>query len=54
LEYRLGVNSDVYCEEDLLGFGRHIDILSEMITEEGFKTPFCIGIFGKCGIYASS
>ncbi|MEE9605767.1 MAG: P-loop NTPase fold protein, partial [Candidatus Scalindua sp.] len=49
MEYRLGVNSDVYCEEDLLGFGRHIDILSEMITEEGFKTPFCIGIFGKCG-----
>ena len=49
MEYRLSVNSDVYCEEDLLGFGRHIDVLGGMITEEGFKTPFCIGIFGKCG-----
>ncbi len=49
MEYRLGINSDMYCEEDLLGFDRYIDNLSEMINDEGFKTPFCIGIFGKRG-----
>jgi formylglycine-generating enzyme required for sulfatase activity len=49
LKYRLSVNSDVYCEEDLLGFDRHIAVLSEMINDEDFKTPFCIGLFGKCG-----
>jgi len=49
LEYRLGINSDIYCEEDLLGFDRYINNLSEMINDEDFKTPFCIGIFGNRG-----
>ncbi|KKM02442.1 hypothetical protein LCGC14_1784410, partial [marine sediment metagenome] len=49
MEYRLGINSDIYCEEDLLGFDRYINNLSEMINDEDFKTPFCIGIFGNRG-----
>ncbi|MHC4183017.1 MAG: P-loop NTPase fold protein, partial [Planctomycetota bacterium] len=49
MEHQLSINSDVYCEEDLLGLDRHIDILGKMINEEDFKTPFCIGLFGKCG-----
>ena len=49
MEHQLNINSDVYCEEDLLGFDRHIDVLGKMINEKGFKTPFCIGLFGKCG-----
>ena len=49
MEHQLNINSDVYCEEDLLGFDRHIDVLGKMINEEDFKTPFCIGLFGKCG-----
>jgi gamma-glutamyl hercynylcysteine S-oxide synthase len=49
LEYCLGINSDVYCEEDLLGFNRYIDTLGGMINDEGFKTPFSIGIFGESG-----
>ncbi|MFQ5714072.1 MAG: P-loop NTPase fold protein, partial [Candidatus Scalinduaceae bacterium] len=49
MENRLSLNSDIYCEEDLLGFDRYIDNLSDMINDEDFKTPFCIGIFGKRG-----
>ena len=49
MEYRLSINSDIYCEEDLLGFDRYIDNLSEMVNDKDFKTPFCIGIFGKRG-----
>ncbi|MBO1224603.1 MAG: SUMF1/EgtB/PvdO family nonheme iron enzyme [Candidatus Scalindua sediminis] len=49
MEYRLRINSDIYCEEDLLGFDRYINNLSEMINNEDFKTPFCIGIFGNRG-----
>ncbi len=49
MEYRLSINSYIYCKEGLLGFDRYIDNLSEMVNDEGFKTPFCIGIFGKRG-----
>jgi len=45
----LNIKSDVYCEEDLLGFDKYIDTLSVMISAKDFKTPFCIGIFGKWG-----
>ncbi len=47
--YHLNVKSDFRCEEDQLGFGKYVDTLSGMITDEDFKTPFCIGIFGKWG-----
>lgn len=49
MEYRLNVKSDIYCEKDLLGFDKYIDTLSKMVTDKDFKTPFCIGIFGKWG-----
>ncbi|MBF8276237.1 MAG: hypothetical protein HW390_1310 [Candidatus Brocadiaceae bacterium] len=48
-EYRLNIKSDIYCTEDLLGFDKYIEALGKMVTHEGFKTPFCIGIFGKWG-----
>ncbi len=47
--YHLNVKSDFRCEEDQLGFDKYVDTLSGMITDEDFKTPFCIGIFGKWG-----
>ncbi|MEZ6176812.1 MAG: P-loop NTPase fold protein [Candidatus Scalinduaceae bacterium] len=43
------MKSDFRCEEDQLGFDKYVDTLSGMITDEDFKTPFCIGIFGKWG-----
>ena len=49
MEYRLNIKSDIYCEEDLLGFDKYVDTLSKMVTDKDFKTPFCIGIFGKWG-----
>lgn len=49
MEYRLNIKSDIYCEKDLLGFDKCIDTLSKMVTDKDFKTPFCIGIFGKWG-----
>ncbi len=45
----LNLISDIYCEEDLLGFDKYIDTLRRMITHKDFRTPFCIGIFGKWG-----
>gem|GEM_PF-869070 len=42
-------NPDVYCEADLLGFDHYIKTLSGMIRDPNFKTPFCIGIYGKWG-----
>ncbi|MCP4253058.1 MAG: SUMF1/EgtB/PvdO family nonheme iron enzyme [Candidatus Scalindua sp.] len=48
-KYRLNVKSDIYCEEDQLGFDTYIDTLNTMFTDKDFKTPFCIGIFGKWG-----
>ncbi len=48
-KYHLNVKSDFRCEEDQLGFDKYVDTLSGMITDEDFKTPFCIGIFGKWG-----
>lgn len=49
MEHRLNIKSDIYCEKDLLGFDKYIDTLSKMVTDKDFKTPFCIGIFGKWG-----
>lgn len=49
MKYRLNVNSDIYCDEDQLGFGKYIETLKTMFTDKDFKTPFCIGIFGKWG-----
>ncbi len=45
----LNIISDIYCEKDLLGFEPYIDTLNRMISDKDFKTPFCIGIFGKWG-----
>src|SRR3989304_7050804 len=45
----LNLISDIYCEKDLLGFDKYIDTLRGMITHKDFRTPFCIGIFGKWG-----
>lgn len=45
----LNLISDIYCEKDLLGFDKYIDTLSKMITHKNFRTPFCIGVFGKWG-----
>ncbi len=39
----------MYCEKDLLGFEQYIDTLDRMISDKDFRTPFCIGIFGKWG-----
>ncbi len=45
----LNYRSDIYCTEDCLGFDKYIDVLSSMIRDQDFKTPFCIGIFGEWG-----
>lgn len=45
----LNFQSDIHCEEDQLGFDKYIETLSKMISEKDFKTPFCIGIYGKWG-----
>ena len=47
--YRLNVKSDIYCNKDQLGFDIYVDTLNTMFTDKDFKTPFCIGIFGKWG-----
>ena len=49
MAYSLNTKSDIYCEEDLLGFDQYVDTLNRMITDKDFETPFCIGIFGKWG-----
>jgi hypothetical protein len=46
---RLIFNPDYYSDKDLLGFNSHIDVLSNMICAPEFKTPFCIGIYGRWG-----
>ena len=48
-KYRLNINSDIYCDKDQLGFDKYIETLKTMFTDKDFKTPFCIGIFGKWG-----
>jgi len=45
----LNYRSDIYCTEDRLGFDKYIDVLSSIIRDQDFKTPFCIGIFGEWG-----
>jgi len=49
MKYLLNPISDIHCKEDLLGFQQYVDTLKGMITDPNFKTPFCIGIFGKWG-----
>lgn len=49
MEYRLNINSDIHCNEDMLGFDKYIETLGRMINDKDFKTPFCIGIYGKWG-----
>ncbi|MDY6952431.1 MAG: SUMF1/EgtB/PvdO family nonheme iron enzyme [Thermodesulfobacteriota bacterium] len=41
--------SDIYCQQDLLGFDKYVDTLAGMIRDKGFSTPFCIGIYGRWG-----
>jgi formylglycine-generating enzyme required for sulfatase activity len=41
--------SDIYCEQDMLGFDKYVNTLAGMIRDKGFSTPFCIGIYGKWG-----
>ncbi len=48
-KYRLNIKSDIHCDEDQLGFNIYVDTLNTMFTDKDFKTPFCIGIFGKWG-----
>ena len=48
-KYRLNIKSDIYCDEDQLGFDIYIDTLNTMFTDKDFTTPFCIGIVGKWG-----
>lgn len=48
-EGHFNFNPDVFCEEDKLGFNQYIRTLSGMIKNPDFKTPFCIGIYGKWG-----
>lgn len=49
MAYRLSPRSDAYCQEDQLGFDKYVDTLHSIIKDKDFKTPFCIGIFGKWG-----
>jgi len=42
-------NPDVFSDRDLLGFDQYIKTLSGMIRDPNFRTPFCIGIYGKWG-----
>jgi formylglycine-generating enzyme required for sulfatase activity len=49
MTYRLSPRSDAYCQKDQLGFNKYVDTLQGIIQDEDFKTPFCIGIFGKWG-----
>ncbi len=45
----LNIRSDIPCEEDALGFDKYVDTLGGMVCDPQFKTPFCIGIYGKWG-----
>lgn len=49
MDYRLIPCSDVYCQEDQLGFDKYIETLHGIIKDKDFKTPFCIGIYGRWG-----
>jgi hypothetical protein len=39
--------SDIYCEQDMLGFDKYVNTLAGMIRDKDFATPSCIGIYGK-------
>lgn len=49
MDYRLIPCSDVYCQEDQLGFDKYVETLHGIIKDKDFKTPFCIGIYGRWG-----
>src|SRR3989338_2451820 len=49
MEGHFNFNPDISCEEDKLGFNQYIRTLSGMIKNPDFKTPFCIGVYGKWG-----
>ena len=49
MAYRLTPRSDEYCQEDQLGFDKYVETLYGMIKDKDFKTPFCIGIYGRWG-----
>ena len=34
---------------DFLGFGRYVEPLVELVTDERTETPFTIGVFGRWG-----
>lgn len=40
---------DYATTDDQLGFSRYVDTIGEMISDENFETPFCIGVHGKWG-----
>lgn len=42
-------NPDIYSDTDYLGFDKYVNTLSGMIRDPNFRTPFCIGIYGKWG-----
>jgi len=42
-------NPDIHSAADHLGFDKYVKTLSGMIRDPNFKTPFCIGIYGKWG-----
>lgn len=49
MEDILNIQSDAHCEEDQLGFDPYVRTIARMVTDKDFKTPFCIGIYGKWG-----
>jgi iron(II)-dependent oxidoreductase len=49
MDYRLNPCSDVYCQQDQLGFDKYVETLHSIIKDKDFKTPFCIGIYGRWG-----
>ena len=51
---KLTIQADTPCDKDQLGFDDHVETIYDMIVDKDFKTPFCIGIFGKWGIGKTS
>ncbi len=45
----INLKSDAQSKEDHLGFDQYIETLNEMIRSKKFRTPFCIGIYGRWG-----
>jgi len=49
MAYLLTPRSDVHCQKDRLGFDKYVETLHGMIKDKDFKTPFCIGVYGRWG-----